>query len=571
MNRDNAIHATWLQLTAAALVCMALFASCRHADNEHEVYDRMFRESRERVMFVGNEQAVDDARQMLSYAEEHNSRYGKVMAYLSLSSLAAQSADYDDMQRYLEVAHASLDFNDPPFLQGYAYFVDGTVDYSTTRSLNSLICYDKALHWFRPLGDSLMIASCYINKFNCYATNGNIDAAADCIDSAARWAPASFMYTIRLHQAMVHTYSGHDSTALQVYASLRADALNDSMGAIYPSRTSARFWTLFYTNYVLTILATGDNVGAAQICDEMGSVALRYGNSFDIACHRLAQAWLKESEGHADSSLAICSDIYNTYDGDHEQLMKRLVLSQMTVCCTLLGDHRRALECHDLLDANNAGRMVDSRLLEEIISRQQSYEQQINTLEVRTAHARVWTILAVLLLVVTIGIFYIYRKNRLLAERQARVRELENERLVAQQQSQLDTARMEQAATREQMVSFADDVKRVAYDMPKNMRARLLQGISRIEEHRGQDQWDEFEQSFNRQYDGFVERLRQKSSELSAVEMKICMLVRIGMSNRNISDTLHLADNTVRTYRTRLRRKLGVGENEDLGAFLESV
>lgn len=52
--------------------------------------------------------------------------------------------------------------------------------------------------------------------------------------------------------------------------------------------------------------------------------------------------------------------------------------------------------------------------------------------------------------------------------------------------------------------------------------------------------------------------------------MKICMLLRVGLSNREISDTLHLADNTVRTYRTRIRKKLSLGENDDLIAFLSS-
>ena len=48
------------------------------------------------------------------------------------------------------------------------------------------------------------------------------------------------------------------------------------------------------------------------------------------------------------------------------------------------------------------------------------------------------------------------------------------------------------------------------------------------------------------------------------------MLLRVGLSNREISDTLHLADNTVRTYRTRIRKKLSLGENDDLIAFPNS-
>ena len=50
------------------------------------------------------------------------------------------------------------------------------------------------------------------------------------------------------------------------------------------------------------------------------------------------------------------------------------------------------------------------------------------------------------------------------------------------------------------------------------------------------------------------------------------MLIRVGLSNREVADTLHLADNTVRTYRTRIRKKLALdGGNEDLNLFLSSI
>lgn len=129
---------------------------------------------------------------------------------------------------------------------------------------------------------------------------------------------------------------------------------------------------------------------------------------------------------------------------------------------------------------------------------------------------------------------------------------------------------MEHATTKEQIASFAGEVRRVATGMPKNLRAQLLQGISRMEELKQQNEWDEFEQSFNRQYEGFCDSLRQHAQGITDIEMKICMLLRVGLSNREISDTLHLADNTVRTYRTRIRKKLSLGENDDLIAFLNS-
>lgn len=49
------------------------------------------------------------------------------------------------------------------------------------------------------------------------------------------------------------------------------------------------------------------------------------------------------------------------------------------------------------------------------------------------------------------------------------------------------------------------------------------------------------------------------------------MLLRVGLSNKEIADTLHIADNTVRTYRTRIRRKFQLAEKEDLNTFISSL
>lgn len=167
--------------------------------------------------------------------------------------------------------------------------------------------------------------------------------------------------------------------------------------------------------------------------------------------------------------------------------------------------------------------------------------------------------------------FMLYHKERRLKERHARVRELEQEKELARQQREIDTARMDHVATREQMDSFALEMRRIASDMPKNLRIKLLQGIHRMEERREQDVWDNFESCFTRQHIGFIERLNQQYPSLSPIEVKIIMLLRVGLSNKEIADTLHIADNTVRTYRTRIRRKFQLAEKEDLNTFISSL
>ncbi len=559
--------------TIAVLTLLALsvgiLQGCRQREPDNRIYDDMFRESRKRVMFSGNEIAEADARKMLAYAEEHGSRYGKVMAYLSLTSLAAQSGEYDDMYRYMEVARASLDVSDPAFLQAYAYFVEGTVDYSTVLSINSLMCYTKALQIYKQLGDSLMVASCYINKVNYFSTANNRAAEQANLDSARSWAPSDYWYTIRLYEGVMENELGHTAEAIDIYSELE-HAMGDSLSGTAPSAATARFWTLFRVNHAMGFLGAGMTDSAWQQYERMCDIANRWGTDFDRHCCRLVRACIYAKQGPMDSAIAICNDLYENYHGYHEMTVKREALTLLTSCYESLGNYRQVLETNKELQALESTRSTDSRYLEEVFDRQRAYERSINELELRTARRGMAALVLSFLLVLIVVVFFLYRQSRKLADRQARIRELESEQRLLQQQAEIDTTRMEHATTKEQIASFAGEVRRVATGMPKNLRAQLLQGISRMEELKQQNEWDEFEQSFNRQYEGFCDSLRQHAQGITDIEMKICMLLRVGLSNREISDTLHLADNTVRTYRTRIRKKLSLGENDDLIAFLSS-
>lgn len=561
--------------TLSAFLLFLLLAltltNCHKEDKDHKIYDNMLLASRERVMFVGNDQAEKDAKEMLNYAEQHNSRYGKVLAYMSLASLAAQRADFEDMARYMEIAQASLDLNDPPFLQGYAYFVDGTVNYSTHLDLNSLICYDKALRYFLPLRDSLMIASCYINKFNCYCMFNNIEAASSCLESAKEWAPSSFQFNTRLYSAMLLNDCSHPQEAVKVFSSLVEDARKDSCSHSYPSPNNARFWTMLYSNYIFALISANEIEAAEEQCKIMEETAANNGTYFDSTIQRLMTAWVAFAQNETDKTLEICHDIYANYHNDHIYTVQQQVLNLLVQCYNELGNYKLAFEYNNKLTQITYNQRFNAQIIKEIVERQQIYETQIHKLEMGRMRTRIWLLLVGSLLTITIIAFLLYRKDRHLKERQARIRELEQERMLTLQQNEIDSTKMAHATTQEQMESFANEMRRISSEMPKNLRVKLMHGINRMEEYREQDQWENFEQSFSRQYNGFIEQLLQKYPSLSPIEVKICMLIRVGLTNREIADTLHLADNTVRTYRTRMRKKLNLTENDDLNDYISAI
>ena len=143
---------------------------------------------------------------------------------------------------------------------------------------------------------------------------------------------------------------------------------------------------------------------------------------------------------------------------------------------------------------------------------------------------------------------------------------------MVEQQKKLEYLKMEHAATREQLASVSQQIKSIASEMPKNIRARLIQSIDPLEVNEGKWLWSDFEQEFVHSYEGFVSHLSETYPSLSPIEVKICMLIKVGLSNKEIALTLHLADNTIRTYRARIRKKMRLtGDVDTLNQFIENI
>lgn len=68
-----------------------------------------------------------------------------------------------------------------------------------------------------------------------------------------------------------------------------------------------------------------------------------------------------------------------------------------------------------------------------------------------------------------------------------------------------------------------------------------------------------------------IKELRVRSSNLSTMEMQVCMLVKDGRRNKEIAEILGISINTVLTHRYRVRTKLGLkNEKTNLRTFLNS-
>ena len=70
----------------------------------------------------------------------------------------------------------------------------------------------------------------------------------------------------------------------------------------------------------------------------------------------------------------------------------------------------------------------------------------------------------------------------------------------------------------------------------------------------------------------FIGRLEARYASLSPRETQICMMIKDGLSSKDIAAALHTSEGTVRNQRKTIRKKLGIAHKEsNLASFLRAM
>ncbi len=83
-----------------------------------------------------------------------------------------------------------------------------------------------------------------------------------------------------------------------------------------------------------------------------------------------------------------------------------------------------------------------------------------------------------------------------------------------------------------------------------------------------ENEWENFETYFNAIKPEFIQGLKLNYSDLSQHELKLCALISMNISTKNLSLVLNVSKESVSTARYRLRQKLGLDKEEKLDDFL---
>ncbi|HYF69532.1 MAG TPA: triple tyrosine motif-containing protein, partial [Ohtaekwangia sp.] len=80
-----------------------------------------------------------------------------------------------------------------------------------------------------------------------------------------------------------------------------------------------------------------------------------------------------------------------------------------------------------------------------------------------------------------------------------------------------------------------------------------------------------FEANFERVHHEFFSQLKSTFPDLTPKELQLCAFVRMNLTNKEIASILNISVRGVETARYRLRKRLGMTQEDDMGRFLEKL
>ena len=83
-----------------------------------------------------------------------------------------------------------------------------------------------------------------------------------------------------------------------------------------------------------------------------------------------------------------------------------------------------------------------------------------------------------------------------------------------------------------------------------------------------ESQWTMFQQKFTQLHPEFMRTLSKMHNSLTPTELKICALLKINLSNKEIATMLSVSTHNIEMHRYRIRKKFGLSTQTNLSSFL---
>ncbi|MBD5311814.1 MAG: tetratricopeptide repeat protein [Bacteroides sp.] len=201
------------------------------------------------------------------------------------------------------------------------------------------------------------------------------------------------------------------------------------------------------------------------------------------------------------------------------------------------------------------------------------------------------TVLVGILIIFIVWILTMKRKKELAVTERARavaeLNELQTKQLREEKEIQqkiksdlelherkLTSFTLDRIQTSQKIEEVAMNVRQIILDLPprdKQFRDRLKEIVARLATLKNDSQWEEFQYYFERVHPEFYECLDNRHPGLTVKDRRLCALLSLGLSTKDIASLTFREVRSVESARNRLRKKLGLDVDTNLVDYILSL
>jgi len=182
----------------------------------------------------------------------------------------------------------------------------------------------------------------------------------------------------------------------------------------------------------------------------------------------------------------------------------------------------------------------------------------------------IWFRSLILLIIACLG-FAIYQvrinKFRMIEQRKASEQKVQLQ--LEYQRRELVTKSMDLIEKQKFMEEMLDQLKHLAKSSDSERHAKTRALVKKLTALISYNHvWEEFEKWFTKIHTGYIKTLREHYPTLSAREIKVCVLLRLNLMSKEIASIMNIEPASVDIHRYRIRKKIGLGKDENLTVYL---
>ena len=461
-------------------------------------------------------------------------------SYMSLGNIYIQRDNLPEaMENYNEAIYLAEELADSVRLSNL-YNNLGILNLYLNKNEKALELYSRALQLFKKLEDTINIAGTTTNIGSIYVNLGNFEIAKN-----------YYLRGLELFKS-INLIEG-EAHALLKLGTLELNRKHYEQALVYLSSSLEKLKEVGVTySGIKSIFLAETMINKGIVLIEMSNYDEAFGyldKGLDIAI-----------ESGDIGLISLSADYLSQYYSDKENYGKALeyhkIFKQNSDSISNESSIRRLAQLEMQLE------FEENIYLKTLENQELVQKQQRNTL---------YSILFVSILVLGLALLLVLFKLEKNKKNKAELAKLILEEKLEHTNKELTTHVMYLLRKNEFILSISEKLKQAKLDAKVENKQRIGELIAELETNSKSFSWEEFEVRFQQVYTSFYKKLYERFPNLSQNEIRLCAFAKLNMTTKEIAAITFQSTNSISVARYRLRKKLGLSQEENLHAFFAEM